>query len=141
MNDSIRPDDVITPDRGSSLQLRRLVKDTALFLPQMIKLVAGLVRDPRVPRRSKLVAAAALAYVVSPVDLLPELIPVVGLADDVLVVAFALNHLMSVAGDEVIAEYWDGPRDLLDLTRSLLDVASDLVPARVRKLFGGLSGR
>jgi uncharacterized membrane protein YkvA (DUF1232 family) len=141
VNDSIRPDDVITPDRGSSLQLRRLVKDTALFLPQMIKLVAGLVRDPRVPRRSKLVAAAALAYVVSPVDLLPELIPVVGLADDVLVVAFALNHLMSVAGDEVIAEYWDGPRDLLDLTRSLLDVASDLVPARVRKLFGGLSGR
>jgi uncharacterized membrane protein YkvA (DUF1232 family) len=86
-----------------------------------------------------MVVGAALAYVVSPLDLLPEFIPVVGFADDALLVAFALNHLVNVAGEEVVLEHWDGPRDLLEMIRSVLDVASDLVPVKVRKLFSRLS--
>lgn len=140
MSDSLRPDEVITPSGGSSVQLRQLVRDSALLLPNLVKLLGRLAKDQRVPRRSKLVVAAALGYLVSPIDVLPELIPVVGVMDDILVVALALNHLINVAGEDVVLEHWDGPRDLLDLVRSVLDVASDLVPAKVRRLFRGLAG-
>lgn len=140
MTDPLRPDEVISPGGGASLQIRRFARDAALVLPNLIKLLSRLIKDPRVPRRSKLVVGAAMAYLASPIDLIPELIPVVGLADDMLIVALALNHLISVAGEEVVLEHWDGPRDLLDLVRSVLDVASDLVPAKVRRLFRGLSG-
>jgi uncharacterized membrane protein YkvA (DUF1232 family) len=139
MGESIRPDDVIAPGDQGSVQLRKLAGDLVTTLPNLVKLLARLVRDPRVPRRSKMVVGAALAYVVSPLDLLPEFIPVVGFADDALLVAFALNHLVNVAGEEVVLEHWDGPRDLLEMIRSVLDVASDLVPVKVRKLFSRLS--
>jgi uncharacterized membrane protein YkvA (DUF1232 family) len=139
MGESIRPDDVIAPGDQGSVQLRKLASDLVTTLPNIVKLLARLVKDPRVPRRSKMVVGAALAYVVSPLDLLPEFIPVVGFADDALLVAFALNHLVNVAGEEVVLEHWDGPRDLLEMIRSVLDVASDLVPVKVRKLFSRLS--
>ena len=139
MGESIRPDDVIAPGDQGSVQLRKLAGDLVTTLPNLVKLLARLVRDPRVPRRSKMVVGAALVYVVSPLDLLPEFIPVVGFADDALLVAFALNHLVNVAGEEVVLEHWDGPRDLLEMIRSVLDVASDLVPVKVRKLFSRLS--
>jgi uncharacterized membrane protein YkvA (DUF1232 family) len=140
MTDSLRPDDVITPDGGVSVQVRRLVRDATYSIPNLLKLLGRLMKDPRVPRRTKLVVGAALAYVVSPVDLIPEVIPVVGVADDLLIVAFAVNHLVHVAGEDVVLEHWDGPRDLLELIRSILDIASDLVPSKIRKLFRGLSG-
>lgn len=140
MTDPLRPDEVISPGGGASLQIRRFARDAALLLPNLIKLLTRLVRDPRVPRRSKVVVGAAIAYLASPVDLVPEFIPAVGLADDMLVVALAINHLISVAGEDVVLEHWDGPRDLLDLVRSVLDVASDLVPVKIRRIFKGLSG-
>ncbi len=139
MTDSLKPDEVIDPGSSGSIQLRRLARDTAFLLPNLVKLLARLVRDPRVPRRSKLVVGAAIAYVASPIDLLPEFIPIVGLADDVLLAAYAVNHLVDVAGEDVVLEHWDGPRDLLELVRTVLDVATDFVPARLRRLLNRLS--
>ena len=106
----------------------------------LIKLLGRLVKDPRVPRRSKVVIGAALAYLVSPVDLIPEFVPVVGFADDILLVSYAVNHLITVAGEDVVLEHWDGPRDMLELVRSVLEVASDLVPPQLKRLIGRLSG-
>jgi uncharacterized membrane protein YkvA (DUF1232 family) len=140
MSDSLRPDEVITPGPGSSIQIRQLAQDALTLLPNLIKLLGRLLRDDRVPRRRKLVVGASLGYLVSPIDILPDLIPVVGMVDDVLVVALAVNHLIAVAGEDVVLEHWDGPRDLLDLVRSVLEVATDLVPAKVRRLFRGLAG-
>ncbi len=139
MSDSRRPDDIIEPGDDGRIQLQKFVLDAVGLIPNLLKLLARLIRDPRVPRRSKLVIGAALAYVVSPVDLIPEIIPIVGFADDLLLVAFAVNHLVNVAGEELVLEHWDGPRDLLEMIRSILDVASDLVPSRIRKLIGRLS--
>lgn len=122
------------------MQLRRLAADAAGTLPNMAKLLWRLLRDPRVPRRTKLVVGAAVAYVVSPIDLIPEFVPVIGLADDLLLMAFAIRHMVEVAGEEVVLEHWDGSRDLLELVRSVLDIASDFVPARLRKTVARLSG-
>jgi uncharacterized membrane protein YkvA (DUF1232 family) len=140
MTDPLRPDEVISPAGGPALQIQKLAIDTFRMLPNLIKLLARLLKDPRVPRRSKLVVGAAVAYLASPIDLVPDLVPVVGVVDDILIAALAINHLIQVAGEEVVLEHWDGPRDLLDLVRSVLDVATDLVPVKVRRLFRGLSG-
>ncbi len=120
--------------------LRRMGREAIVAVPNLLRLVRALLKDPRVPRRSKLALGAAIAYVVSPVDLIPEFIPVAGVADDLLVLCFAVNHLVAVAGEDVVMEHWQGTRDVLDLVRSVLDVASDLVPPKLRKLIRGLSG-
>ena len=140
MSDPLRPDEVITPSGGASAQMRKLASDAVYLLPNLVKLLGRLVKDPRVPRRSKVVIGAALAYLVSPVDLIPEFIPVVGFADDVLLVSYAINHLITVAGEDVVLEHWDGPRDMLELVRSVLEVASDLVPPQLKRVIGRLSG-
>lgn len=136
--DPLRPDEVIEP--GGRVELRRIAADAASTIPNMAKLLWRLLRDPRVPRRTKLVVAGAAAYAASPVDLVPDFLPVVGIADDLLVLAFAIHHIVEVAGEEVVLEHWDGSRDLLELVRSILDVASDFVPARLRRVVGRLSG-
>jgi uncharacterized membrane protein YkvA (DUF1232 family) len=136
--DPLRPDEVIEP--GGRVELRRLAADAATTLPNMAKLLWRLLRDPRVPRRTKLVVGAAVAYVASPIDLIPEFIPVIGLADDLLLMTFAIHHIVEVAGEDIVLEHWDGSRDLLELVRSILDVASDFVPARLRRTIARLSG-
>lgn len=136
--DPLRPDEVIEP--GGRVALRRIAVDAASTIPHMAKLLWRLLRDPRVPRRTKLVVAGAAAYAASPVDLVPDFLPVVGVADDLLVLAFAIHHIVEAAGEEVVLEHWDGSRDLLELVRSILDVASDFVPARLRRVVGRLSG-
>jgi uncharacterized membrane protein YkvA (DUF1232 family) len=81
-----------------------------------------------------------MAYAASPVDLIPDFVPVVGLADDLVVLVFAVHHIVEMAGEDVVLEHWDGSRDLLELVRSILDVVSDLVPARLRRTVNRLSG-
>lgn len=139
MTDPLRPDEVIPPAGSTSAQIKRLAADGLLVLPNLIKLLSRLLRDPRVPRRSKLVIGAAVAYLVSPVDFIPEFIPVIGFADDILLASYAVNHLIEVAGEDVVLEHWDGPRDMLELVRSVLELAGDLVPAQLKRLIGRLS--
>lgn len=120
--------------------MRALVKDVAYMLPNLIKLLSRLIRDPRVPRRSKVLIGGLVAYLASPIDLLPDAIPVLGMADDVLLAAYAINHLIEKAGEDVVLEHWDGPRDLLDMVRSILDTVSQMIPAPVKRWVDRLSG-
>jgi uncharacterized membrane protein YkvA (DUF1232 family) len=141
MAEPIRPDEVIGPEGKRWPDTRRKVKEAALALPNFVKLLTRLIRDPRVPARSKALAGAALAYIASPVDLVPDLIPVLGASDDVFVAIFAVHHLVRTAGEEVVVEHWDGGADVLEFVNSLIDVAAGLVPARVRWTLNRLMGR
>jgi len=136
----IRPDDVIPPRGGSSIQTRQLIKDAALMLPNLIKLVGRLLKDPRVPRRSKVALGMAAAYVVSPIDLVPEFIPVFGWADDVLFILFAIDSLIERSGPEVVAEHWDGPGDLLAMIREVTGVTRNIIPKRLSQALDRISG-
>lgn len=135
----IRPDDVLPPD-GSNVQMKRLVTDAALLLPNIIKLVGRLLLDPRVPRRAKITVGMAAAYVASPVDLVPEMIPVVGWADDVLILMFALDSLIGRAGSHIVDEHWDGPGDLLSLVREIVGLSRSVIPRRITGIIDRLSG-
>ena len=135
----VRPDEVLPPD-GKSLQGRQLIQDAAMMMPNIVKLVARLLKDPRVPRRAKITLGLAAAYVASPIDLIPEVIPVVGWADDVLIVMFAIDSLIDRAGDEIVEELWDGPGDLLALVRDVVGLSRNLVPKRLSNIIDRLNG-
>lgn len=135
----VRPDEVLPPE-GKSIQARQLVTDAALMLPNIVKLIGRLLKDPRVPRRAKITLGLAAAYVASPVDLLPEVIPVVGWADDVIIVMFAIDSLIERAGVEVVEEHWDGPGDLLGLVRDVIALSRNVMPKRLAQIIDRLSG-
>jgi uncharacterized membrane protein YkvA (DUF1232 family) len=83
-------------------------------LPNLIRLFRGLIRDPRVPRRSKAILVFGAAWVASPIDLIPEFIPLLGPLDDAVVAALVLRHLLRTAGRDVITEHWQGDPATLD---------------------------
>jgi uncharacterized membrane protein YkvA (DUF1232 family) len=89
-------------------------KQLARLLPDLAALLRGLLRDPRVPRGSKFLVGFAIAWVVSPIDLLPEFLPVIGPLDDVIVVGLVLRHLVKRAGSEVVREHWGGDPAMLE---------------------------
>ena len=87
---------------------RTAAREIATLLPNLLRLFKGLVRDPRVPRRSKWLLIFGAAWVASPIDLIPEFIPVLGPLDDAVVAALILRHLLRTAGREVVTEHWRG---------------------------------
>lgn len=135
----VKPDEVLPPD-GKSLQARRLIADAVLMMPNIVKLVARLIKDPRVPRRAKITLGLAAAYVASPIDLIPEFVPIIGWADDIVILMFALDSLIDRAGDEVVSEHWDGPGDLLSLVRDVVSLSRNLIPRRLSSIIDRLSG-
>jgi uncharacterized membrane protein YkvA (DUF1232 family) len=90
---------------------RSLAREAVALLPDLGRLLRALVRDPRVPVRAKIVAGAAAAYVASPVDLLPDVLPTVGGLDDLMVVILAVRHLVGAAGYDLVRELWTGTQD------------------------------
>lgn len=135
----IRPDEVLPPD-GSSLQGRGFVRDAVLLVPNLAKLVSRLLRDPRVPRRAKFALGLAAVYVASPIDLIPDKLPVIGWIDDLVVLMFALDSLIDRAGPDVVSELWDGPGDLLTLVRDVVGLSRHIVPNRLGVMIDRLSG-
>jgi uncharacterized membrane protein YkvA (DUF1232 family) len=87
----------------------------ATFIPDCIVLVTRLARDPRVPRRHKLVLLGLVGYLALPFDLVPDFIPVAGQLDDAIIVALVLRHLVRAGGEPLIRELWPGPQQSLAL--------------------------
>ena len=94
-----------------------ILKDLAGFLPACLTLLRRLRADPRVPRRAKLAVLVAGLWVLSPIDLIPEFLPVIGPLDDVVVVALALRYAAQQVPPEVLYAAWPAePRLLARLT-------------------------
>ena len=85
------------------------------FIPDCVVLLKRLLGDSRVPRWSKLVLGLLVAYLISPIDLVPDFIPVAGQLDDVLIAALALRASLRTAGPDLLRELWPGPPESLRL--------------------------
>jgi uncharacterized membrane protein YkvA (DUF1232 family) len=82
----------------------------ARFVPDCIVLFQRLLADPRVDWWRKAVLVLAILYLASPIDIVPDFIPVAGQVDDVIVVALALRVVLRGSGPSLLAEHWPGPR-------------------------------
>lgn len=104
-------------------------------LPQYLRLLGGLIGDRRVSIVDKLLVAGAMAYIIMPVDLIPDFIPFFGEVDDLYVLVLALQRLISNAGRAVLMDHWSGePGDLADLNlRAALSAAAFFLPKRIRR--------
>jgi uncharacterized membrane protein YkvA (DUF1232 family) len=91
-----------------------LMKDLAGILPACAGALWRLRRDPRVPRRAKVALLLAGIWVVSPIDLIPEFLPVIGPLDDVVVVALALRYAARRVPRDVLESAWTAEPRLLD---------------------------
>jgi uncharacterized membrane protein YkvA (DUF1232 family) len=91
-----------------------LLRDLAGFLPACITLVRRLRADPRVPTRVKVVLVVAGLWVLSPIDLIPEFLPIIGPLDDVVVVALALRYAGRHVPRTALVEAWPGDPKLLE---------------------------
>jgi uncharacterized membrane protein YkvA (DUF1232 family) len=91
-----------------------LMKDLAGILPACASTMWRLRRDPRVPFRAKAALLVAGLWVLSPIDLIPEFLPVIGPLDDVVVVALALRYAARRVPRPVLEDAWAGEARLLD---------------------------
>ncbi len=114
-----------------------------LVAPDLLHLMCRLAIDPRVPPAEKAKLAAAIAYFVSPVDLMPEaILGPIGYVDDVALAAYALNSLINAGHGAIAEEHWAGEGDLLSLIRQILAVADDMIGSGLwRKLRAGFDSR
>ena len=85
-----------------------LARDLAAFIPDCLTTVRRLRADPRVPRRAKVAVLVAALWVASPIDLIPEFLPVIGPLDDVVVVALALRYAARQVPSDVLLAAWPG---------------------------------
>ena len=91
-----------------------VAKDLAGFLPDCVTAMRTLRTDPRVPRRAKIALLVAVLWVLSPIDLIPEFLPVIGPLDDVIVVALLLRYAGRTVPRQVLLEAWPGDRRIIE---------------------------
>jgi uncharacterized membrane protein YkvA (DUF1232 family) len=115
---------------GSRVAVARLIRQ----LPNFVRLLGSLFRDVRVSKVDKTLVAFAVAYVLSPLDLVPDVLGFFGLADDVFLLSLVLNRLIDRAGPKVLRDHWKGSPDTLALLVGSLRDAGTFLPDSVRKL-------
>jgi len=114
---------------------KRTLMATIGRIPAYLRLLGGLLRDPRVSRVDKALVVGAIAYVVMPIDVIPDFIPFLGQLDDVYVLIFALHRLVKRAGIDVVEDHWEGdPAELsLGNMQSVLGAAALFLPPAIRR--------
>jgi uncharacterized membrane protein YkvA (DUF1232 family) len=95
---------------GKRTQARELTK----LVPNLLVLFRGLLKDPRVPNGSKALLWFAVVWLLSPIDLIPEFIPVAGPLDDVIVAALVLRHVVRHTERSVVLDHWRGEASMLE---------------------------
>lgn len=101
------------PERGLLTQALRL-------LPDVVRLVGRLARDPQLPRGVRLRLWVLAGYLALPIDLVPDVIPVLGYADDAVAVALVLRSVVRAAGPEALERHWPGSPEGLATVRRLV---------------------
>lgn len=114
---------------------KRTVMSYIAELPNFLRLLWGLLRDSRVEIVDKLLVAGAIAYIVAPIDLIPDFIPFLGEVDDIYLLVLSIKRLIQNAGRAVLLSHWSGDAAALrDMNlEKVLMAAAFFLPRRVRR--------
>jgi len=130
-------DGVSAPRRGAKKTMMHYIRQ----LPNYLRLLVGLMTDPRVSGTDKLLVAGAIAYIIMPFDFIPDFIPFLGEVDDVYLLVLALQRLIGNAGRTTLLAHWSGAaEDLADMNlRAVFSAAAFFLPARLRRRLRGMA--
>lgn len=107
-----------------------------LLAPDLFVLFARLIQDKRVSTKTKAIAGMVVAYFISPIDIIPEIITgPLGFLDDIILASYALSRILNDVDKSVVLEHWNGEADLLEVIQDVLKKAEDLVD---KKVFGAI---
>ena len=118
-------------------EMKSRMKELLLFIPNLLWLLFGLLRDERVSRADKAILAGTILYVISPLDIIPDFIPFIGQVDDAYLIAISLIRLMNRTDGEVFREHWRGSIDLKDLVTSISTAAEYFLPRKIKNVLRG----
>ena len=122
------------PTRKEKGEMKGRMSSFLMFLPNMFRLLGRLIKDSRVPIAEKALFAAAIVYVIMPLDFIPDVFPFIGQVDDVYLVALTLLRLINKTDEQVVRENWSGSGDIISLADSIANIAPMLLPKRVTRV-------
>lgn len=127
--------DTAEPAAAPRSGAKRTLMDTISQLPNYLRLLFGLMNDRRVPAMDKLLVAGAIAYILLPLDIVPDFIPFLGQVDDVFLLVTSLQRLITNAGRRVVTDHWAGnPAELADMNlHRVVGAAAFFLPGRMRR--------
>lgn len=112
------------------------IKEYIFIIPDIVALIYRLLKDKRVPIKTKLVIAAAVSYITLPTDLIPNKIPFIGAIDEIGVAFFAINKIITDVEMKVILENWEGKNDIIFVMKNLLEYIGNFTGAKnVEKVY------
>ena len=85
-----------------------LARELALLVPNLVRMFGGLLRDPRVPLRAKIVVGIASLWLASPIDLIPDFVPIAGQLDHAIIAALASRFILRTTDGAVVRQHWHG---------------------------------
>ncbi len=97
------------------------------LLPDFFILVARLALDKRVPSKQKLMAGGIVAYLIMPIDLIPDFIPVIGHVDDLVLAVLGLNMILNDIDPKVVSDNWSGEGEVLDQLKKVTAAAENFL--------------
>ncbi len=129
-----QPAKALKPKRKEKAELKGRMSNFLMFLPNMFTLLGRLIKDNRVPIAEKALFAAAIVYVIMPLDFIPDVFPFIGQVDDIYVVALVLLRLINKTDASIVREHWSGGGDIVSLADSIAGIAPMILPKRVTRV-------
>jgi uncharacterized membrane protein YkvA (DUF1232 family) len=114
--------------------LKGRMNNFLMFLPNMFTLLGRLIKDNRVPLAEKALFAAAIVYVIMPLDFIPDVFPFIGQVDDLYLVALTLLRLINRTDESIVRQHWSGGGDIVALADSIAGIAPKLLPKRITRV-------
>ena len=108
------------------------MKELLRALPDLGRMLVRLVADPLLPRTAKIALAAAIVYRASPLDLIPDFIPLLGYLDDVLLAALVVDGVVNWVDRGLLLKYWPGTPDSLERVARAARMLAAWVPRRLK---------
>ena len=127
--------DTYTPENRR--EAKGFLRGTIMLIPNFLKLLGRLFKDSRVPMAEKAMVVGAIAYVISPQDLLPDVIPIIGQVEDLYLIGLVVLRLLARTDDAVLQEHWDGRGDLVSIVNKIVRAAQYILPKRMQRILLG----
>jgi uncharacterized membrane protein YkvA (DUF1232 family) len=118
-------------------QMKSVMRGLLLFIPNLVKLLVKLLRDPRVSQADKAILAGIIMYVIVPLDVIPDFIPFIGQVDDAYLLAISILRLLNRAERDVVMDHWKGEQDIKTLVDNISVVAEYFLPKRLKNVLRG----